>query len=846
MACLKRFAKKLFYCVLFAFLKKIYALKLIFVTIFGVKNIMKKIYFLIFAAIFFNIPVGYSAVNQCDLILGRTTGNPFLNEGVLDFEAFRIDESISACVNQGGFDDDHFDLKGFALNPNLGYLSFFSEYNPVTQKFENLGVGMKTQLEYGVSLFPEYNNSNQIERALLKGYAYSDGHGWLKFSCQKHPDLEFDEDVCDLFAANDFSDECQVGFGACINFNDYDLRTKTYGVKGHAFSENLGFIDMKGARIKFENTNLNYLPEVVLFNSTMEPLSNGGKFYSLGLKFILNGVDKTKEFNESNAEFCLRFLNNRKLTTDDETQIIQALDCTDHTNLYGSDLNNYNQDAFVYSAKRNAFMLKSDRKIASLVPSTAEEFKIDALKTTLLGKETFYPLNLPLEFKMPMDLVLLPYHIDSFAQCDLNNKLKVLNFTENFNNPFSLCSVFQSSPALSEFEVEHSFETNVENSDLSIDVFELDMDLETQQEVEIERNNWTFSGYNFVSDLFFRFNSTYVVPKELANNKLLFKGSYSFMEDGQSFEVSRVISSMLDDSKSNYTPLIKGVLNDQFFKKMNDGLTIKNVKNDSLNFHTAFVNKYAEKFQDSVCDLNLPCVDRFNNLQDIVYINNLNRPLNSLDIQNFNGDLLVLDGVDFHLSQNILDENFIGIVQNNANTYLKTSVTDLNLMLSTNGYIMSYVDNRNLAYLEAENYADYQDTLDESVYNQLYFKGELRANNCFGCSLENPIVMPNGIQAADLVDSYKARVWDLSLLRRSPLEYKSEVMFGRHFYQNCDGARQGVQIVFDNLNTDFLCYQDELNGVPLLKSTRIQDLELESERALLFDYFDFGLPYFSQ
>jgi len=279
---------------------------------------------------------------------------------------------------------------------------------------------------------------------------------------------------------------------------------------------------------------------------------------------------------------------------------------------------------------------------------------------------------------------------------------------------------------------------------------------------------------------------------------------------------------------------------------MNDGLTIKNVKNDSLNFHTAFVNKYAEKFQDSVCDLNLPCVDRFNNLQDIVYINNLNRPLNSLDIQNFNGDLLVLDGVDFHLSQNILDENFIGIVQNNANTYLKTSVTDLNLMLSTNGYIMSYVDNRNLAYLEAENYADYQDTLDESVYNQLYFKGELRANNCFGCSLENPIVMPNGIQAADLVDSYKARVWDLSLLRRSPLEYKSEVMFGIHFYQNCDGARQGVQIVFDNLNTDFLCYQDELNGVPLLKSTRIQDLELESERALLFDYFDFGLPYFSQ
>ena len=29
---------------------------------------MKKIYFFIFAAIFFNIPVGYSALNQCDSV----------------------------------------------------------------------------------------------------------------------------------------------------------------------------------------------------------------------------------------------------------------------------------------------------------------------------------------------------------------------------------------------------------------------------------------------------------------------------------------------------------------------------------------------------------------------------------------------------------------------------------------------------------------------------------------------------------------------------------------------------------------------------------------------------------
>ena len=134
------------------------------------------------------------------------------------------------------------------------------------------------------------------------------------------------------------------------------------------------------------------------------------------------------------------------------------------------------------------------------------------------------------------------------------------------------------------------------------------------------------------------------------------------------------------------------------------------------------------------------------------------------------------------------------------------------------------------------------------MFNQLYFKGELRAKNCFGCSLENPIVLPNGKMAQDILDSYKARVWDLALLRRSPLQYKVRERAERLFYNNCqENGRPSEQVVFDNLNTRNLCYQDSLNGVPLLRSTKIQELNLGSkERALLFEYFDFGLPFFSQ
>ena len=808
---------------------------------------MKKFYFLFYLFLFLNFLFVASAQNTCIPINGITEGNPFLDEGVIDFQSGIFDPVISACVDYDGFEGDYFDIKGFAVNPNLGFLSFYSNFNNQTGSFENLGVQMQTELKYKVSLFPKFDQNNQIKTVDFKGYAYSSGHGWLKFNCEKHPDLEFDEDVCDLFEnQNQFRDECGNGFGVCIDFDNYDFRTKTFGLKGHAFSENLGFIDFKGARVEFPMTNMNYEPVVVDFGSNMTPISNGGKFYRLALKFVLDSEDRTKEFAESNIDFCLRFTNNRKLSNEDSTEIVQAENCNDHTKLYGSDLNNYDKDAFVYDADSNIFFLRDDRKIASLVPAKADEFKINAVKTTVLGKETFYPMDLSLEFEMPMDLITLPYHIDRYADCNFNNKLKVLKFNENFNNPFSLCTKFIASENLSEFQVEHIFESNVDDEDLGIDVFELSLDEEGQDQ-EISQNNWSFRGNDFVSDIFFRFNSTFVIPKELSDNKLLFKGSYVFEEDGQPLEVSRVISSVLDDSKSNYTPLIKGVLNDNFFKTMNDGVTVKNVQNNSLSYHQAFINKYRNKFRDSTCDLGLLCVDNFKDGQDIVYLNVLPEGLNSRVLENFYGNLLVLDGVDLIIDQNIHDGNFLGVVSSDANVYLKTSVTDLNLMLSSDGYLMSYKNQENLDFLMNQDYADYQDSLDESLFNQLYFKGELRAKNCFGCSLENPIILPNGKMAQNIVDSYKARVWDLALLRRSPLQYKVHKRFERLFYNDCDGIESLVRVVFDDLNTDFLCYQNSINGFNLSKSPRIQDLGLGSkERALLFEYFDFGLPFFSQ
>ena len=248
---------------------------------------MKKLYFLFFISLFLNFNSVFGADLSCTPIVGITNGDPFLDEGVIDFKSNAFDPEISACLNFENIEGSYFDVKGFALNPNLGFISFYSNFNGETGSYENLGVEMQTELKYKVSLFPEFDQNNRIKTAKFKGYAYSSGHGWLKFGCDKHPDLEFDEDVCDLFEnQNQFRDECGNGFGVCIDFDNYDFRTKTFGLKGHAFSENLGFIDLKGARVEFPVMNMNYEPVVMDFGTNMIPISNGGKFYTLALKFI--------------------------------------------------------------------------------------------------------------------------------------------------------------------------------------------------------------------------------------------------------------------------------------------------------------------------------------------------------------------------------------------------------------------------------------------------------------------------------------------------------------------------------------------------------------------------------
>lgn len=845
MACLKGFAKQINYCIYRCFdllLCKVFC----FLLEYNELNFaMKKFYFLFFVLMLFTLNLSLAA-NNCTLFQKTTLGNPLLDEGVIDFNSGMIDSSISACADYSSNNNAYFDLKGFAVNPNLGLISFYSAYNPITDLFENLGLSMKTRLDYKVSMFPTYNNMNQLLGVDFKGYAYSSGHGWLKLNCQKHPDLDFDEDVCDLFAAQGYLDDCSSGFGACLDLNDYDILTKTFGLKGHAFSENLGFIDMTGARIAFDKLNLNYRPKVVDFGSGMKPISNGGKFYGLALKFYLGGVDKTREFYNGGYDFCLRFKNNRKINDQDLTPIEQAQDCDDHTNLYGSDLNNYTQDAFSYDSVKNVFRLKDERKIASLVPAKSDEFKIDAVKTSIMGVENFYPINLSLGFDMPMDFITLPYHIDSFAGCDFNNKFKVLNFNENVDTPLSICSIFTPSALVSNFMVDYLFESNLQSDELSLDIYKKELDEASLETQDVPQNNWVFNGNNFVSDLYFKLNSTFMIPKEISKNKLLFRGTYSFNENARTYNVSRVISSVVDSDRSNYSPLIKGILNDKFFKKIDDNLDFKNIETNQLNYLQAFVNQYRVKFLDQNCDLDNQCFEQVTPQQKVYYVNNL-ESLNLSQLNELSGNTLVLDGVGLKIDSNFFGDDKIGIVQVDANVYLKTSVTDLNLMLSTDGYLMSYVNNQNLNYLLEEKLADYESSLDESVYNQVYVKGEIRTKNCFGCSLVNPVILPDGNQATTLLDSYKARIWDLSLLRKSPLEFRVRMLVGRPLYNECDGRTTLNTVDFQSLNYDKLCYQNSINGINLLKSQAFDFSELGAqERALNFEYSDLDLPYFSQ
>jgi len=822
---------------------------------------MKKVYWvfilsLLLSMMSWNISL---AAPACSLITEVTAGNPFLDEGILDFDSELVDPSLKACIDYSDLSREYFDLKGFVYNTNLGVMSFFSEFNPNTQEFENLGLPMNTNVEYKVSLFPEYNQQANLEKIALRGYGYSNGHGYLKFNCQAHPDLIFDET------------DCAIPYGVSVALDDYDVLNQTYALQGYAFSENVGFVNFKGARISFDFQNIQFTPEIVDFGPIGDPVSNGLPFYDLALKFFLNGEDKTEFFYDSGYDFCLNFLNQRKLSLVNPDELSQASGCLDHTNLYGSRLNDYSQEAFTYNRAKNEFRLKANMRIASLVPAEGEEFKIEALKTSVLGLEQTFNVNLPLEFKMPLNFEVLPFHIQNSEACDFEDKMKIVNFRENAKQPFSICVNYFRSNLLSQLGVTADFNSNIRDNDLGLSVFKESLNQETGEVVENDLNNWSFANSGFDTDLFFRLNSQFVIPKEISRSFLDFTASYSFQENNLEMFVSRQALALNDNDRSDYSAKVLGIVGARAFNKIDDALTIKSESSDFLNLHRSFVNKLrlrAGRGNVRECTLIEFCSGMLSDFSNVVYLNSsVGDNVNYSDlVRNFAGSLVVLDGLNLLIDVNTpADEdgegededvdgntNVIGVVQSGANTYIKTSVTDLDLMLSTDAYVLSYVDANNLGFLMNENFGRYQDSLDETIYNQLYYRGVLRSKNCFGCSIEDPIFLPDGTQALTIADAYKARVLDLNFLRLSPLEFKVQAFGDTGFfqYQDCQegGLIRGI-VELSNLVFDHLCFLDTVNGRALLRSPNLvedEDEESHLKRSLIFEFKDFDLPFFSQ
>ena len=774
---------------------------------------------------------------NCNNLTGISFGNPLLDAGVLDFSSPLIADFHKACIDTTLVNNLYYDLKGFAYNQNLGFLSFYSALDDFG-KFSNRGVTMNTEIAYKVSAFPTFLANGEVGSVVLKGYAFSSGHGWLKFNCEEHPFLDYDTNSC--------ADE---NYGVKVDLSDYNILSQTYGLMGEAYSENVGVVPMKGVRIKLPFKNISYKPIVSSFKTVSEPYSNGSPVYEFGLKFFDGGVEKTREFYESGFDFCLVFKDERYLDDSNMPIVDENLNCEGHVNNYGLDLNAYSRvQAFNYDSVLNQFTLKDNKRISSLVPSENGEFGLKFVRINAFGQTFLNSLNLDFNFDFPADFYPRLENINSFDACDEDVFADVFNFREGFNYPLTLCANYFRFGSMTDLSVVPFFKSSIVGDFYDGKVFRESIDLDSSEVVEEPVLEVPFGSSGFVSNLFFRLDADYAIPKELANYSLDFDGIYGFQVGSNAFTVKRKLYSLIDSERSDYTPIVAGEIDSKFFKKIKDDTSLSGTDLAGVSNFDSFVTKFRTMNFAENCTIADPCTDPSGGIQNVVYINYGSvfggSKIYNFQLNGFIGKTVILDGIDLIISTDFFDdEDVIGFVVNNANIYIRNSVTDLRMGLATNKFIFPYDSIEGITSLEQQRYADYYKSLGVSHFNELYFKGLLRSNNCFGCSVADVVVLPSGKVAENVSDAFEAKVKDLLFLRRTPLEYKvTEVVEGRFAYLNCETDEFDGFIRFDQLDSEKLCYLENLNGENLSRS----DFRpfVENSRSALFEYESLNLPYF--
>ena len=786
----------------------------------------------------------------------------------VDFSRLLFDDEsfpfqFRGCVRPTGVGEYAFD--GWILNYQLGWLSLKASTNPnnPAQKL-NSNVVVNSSYEYGVKILREKVNGKEI--AKLRGYFWGDNIGWIKMNCEPNPDLNYDQNQC---GAQQYGVE--VDFSKPVAGKpDY------YSLKGHAWSENFGYINFSGVQVRVPVVNYNFKPRVTILDGDTPNYANSAPT-DQGIFVVIedpNGRNVTDIFRDSGFQFCLMFDDRRTLdgvTRLDSTEFSLADDsCTSHVddqlNIFDS------RTAFEYDASKKFSKLRPGSYPRSYLSTQSGDLELAVLN--LINPDPNVPdvkfpiRNKFLTFQAPYEVALV--QANSFGSAPstveevFEKKAEAVEFSYGNQEDYYLAiKVYRGELLDNSIEHEIGFTFSDEDLvDVSMTLTLPDLDGEegdlVVQNVGVPTN---FGDGRY--DDFYTLESAYDLPSDellvpmkiqmdkmnpaisnqiLATNIVINSG-YSFAPNSSSASVNTLLESerLRTVEFETFETFTKGFLQDRAFKSVFDDSRTSGVSNYAL--FRSKINQFVANSLLRSCSLtevlsNACNVTAENQIifiakQDVdnqlLDLNTVYNEINSIHDRQFT---LITEGFDFYLGEDFVrsDDKRFGLIalQNVNNLGGRMMVeTDVNNIINSFVYLdknFMSVDSYDRAVALAESYQENASILSfaqDDSYNQLVFSGQLISNNCSGCSRsigDKPAQFADGRLVLNDDDLVLAQLDDINFVRYSPLVFNVDREGDSLFELNCDGERVlpavplDLRRFFTNFSSDKLCFKPEKLG----------------------------------
>jgi hypothetical protein len=344
-----------------------------------------------------------------------------INEGQLDFNNTTVQNSVKGCANmQSVYGQDHYVLKGWVWNTNLGWISLGSFANEkVNNKSDlvefpsgvasisnkvNRGISSGTRAYSSVANITTRFADGTPDSGELEGYWWGDNVGWIRLNCE--PYYTTDANIC---GTSNF----KVQFNGGGKFS------------GYGWSDTVGWINMSSVSMDFKPVTLlmNDI-EVTLSTQTNDVIADGKSGHKMRVTFARSGANITEQFfnymktvnadavSANDVKFCVLAQDNRVLddTVEVSTTSLSIDNCQSSNIRFATNL----QDFILGPGKMSNYALvngglESVQTLKSLVPTKSGEFLLDKFSITV-GTDTFskaFAAPLDLIYDVPFDLSLV-------------------------------------------------------------------------------------------------------------------------------------------------------------------------------------------------------------------------------------------------------------------------------------------------------------------------------------------------------------------------------------------------------------------------------------------------------